>query len=448
LQLAVGSVFMIYIGGLIILVTIFAIIKKIEVRLVLFLAGIAMALLSGDIRAGIDAFTGAMTGGLVPIIATVMGFAYVLKLTKCDQHLVRLVTTPLTKARAILIPGTVIITMLINTALTSAAGVGAAVGSILIPVLMAAGVKPAVAGAAVLAGTFGSAMNPGHTHIVDVTRIANEAGYNVAPMDMVATIMPGVIISTLIGAAALTVLAYVLKENKGYVVEDAVDLEETSDTPFKVNILKALVPLVPLIILVIDSNFNLFWEYVANADGVDVWTNIPITVPQVMLLGTALAALVSLTNPQEIAKSFFSGMGSAYAEIIGIIVAASVFTAGMQAIGITGTLVDVMEGSEGVAGIASVVGPFLLAILAGSGDAATLAFNGAITPYAANFGMTIPQLGTTASLAGALGRTMSPVAGVAIVCASIAKVNPMELAKRNAPGMILAAIVLIIMVGL
>jgi len=438
---------MIYVGGLVILLTIFAIVKKVEVRLVLFLAGIVMALLSGDIRAGIDAFTGAMTGSLVPIIATVMGFAYVLKLTKCDQHLVHLVTKPLTKARAILIPGTVIITMLINTALTSAAGVGAAVGSILIPVLMAAGVKPAVAGAAVLAGTFGSAMNPGHTHIVDVTRIANEAGYDVVPMDMVATIMPGVIISTLIGAASLTALAYLLKENKGYVSEEEV-VERSDDAPFKVNILKALVPIVPLLILVIDSNFNLFWEYVANAEGVDVWTNIPITVPQVMLLGTALATLVSMTNPQEIAKSFFSGMGSAYAEIIGIIIAASVFTAGMAAIGITGALVDVMQNSDGVAGIASVIGPFLLAILAGSGDAATLAFNDAITPYAASFGMTIPQLGTTASLAGALGRTMSPVAGVAIVCASIAKVNPMELAKRNAPGMILAAIVAIIMVGM
>jgi len=444
---------MIYVGGLIILLTIAAIIKRIEVRFVLFTAGIVMALLSGDIWAGIDAFTNAMTGSLVPIIATVMGFAYVLKLTKCDQHLVHLVTKPLTKARAILIPGTVIITMLINTALTSAAGVGAAVGSILIPVLMAAGVKPAIAGAAVLAGTFGSAMSPGHTHIVDVTRIANEAGYDLVPMDVVATIMPGVIISTVIGAISLTILAYVLKENKGYVSEEDVAAEKNSDgAPFKVNVLKALIPVIPLVILIIDSNFDLLasYQYVANDEGIYsyVWTLQPITVPQVMLLGTALAALVSLTNPQEIAKSFFNGMGSAYAEIIGIIIAASVFTAGMAAIGITGALVEVMEGSEGAAGVASVVGPFLLAILSGSGDAATLAFNDAITPYAANFGMTIPQLGTTASLAGALGRTMSPVAGVAIVCASIAKVNPMELAKRNAPGMIVAAIVAVIMVGM
>ena len=35
---------------------------------------------------------------------------------------------------------------------------------------------------------------------------------------------------------------------------------------------------------------------------------------------------------------------------------------------------------------------------------------------------------------------MSPITGAGIICATIAGVNPMELAKRNAPGMILAII--------
>ena len=36
---------------------------------------------------------------------------------------------------------------------------------------------------------------------------------------------------------------------------------------------------------------------------------------------------------------------------------------------------------------------------------------------------------------------MSPITGACIICATIAQVNPMELAKRNAPGMIAAIIV-------
>jgi len=40
---------------------------------------------------------------------------------------------------------------------------------------------------------------------------------------------------------------------------------------------------------------------------------------------------------------------------------------------------------------------------------------------------------------------MSPVAGAAIVCAGIAKVNPIELSKRTWPGMLIAAVVAMLM---
>ena len=50
-------------------------------------------------------------------------------------------------------------------------------------------------------------------------------------------------------------------------------------------------------------------------------------------------------------------------------------------------------------------------------------------------------MGSQAFLAGALGRSMSPVAGAAIVCAGLARVNPIEMSKRNAIPMIVAAII-------
>lgn len=40
---------------------------------------------------------------------------------------------------------------------------------------------------------------------------------------------------------------------------------------------------------------------------------------------------------------------------------------------------------------------------------------------------------------------MSPVAGGLIICATLAGVSPIEVAKRNAPGMIIACIVVTIM---
>ena len=49
-------------------------------------------------------------------------------------------------------------------------------------------------------------------------------------------------------------------------------------------------------------------------------------------------------------------------------------------------------------------------------------------------------MGMAAALSGALGRTMSPLAGAAIVCAGLANINPTEIAKRTAPGMIIGVI--------
>ena len=53
-------------------------------------------------------------------------------------------------------------------------------------------------------------------------------------------------------------------------------------------------------------------------------------------------------------------------------------------------------------------------------------------------------MGSVAAISGGLGRAMSPVAAGAIMCAGLAGVNPLEIAKRNAPRMIVAVTVLMI----
>lgn len=125
-----------------------------------------------------------------------------------------------------------------------------------------------------------------------------------------------------------------------------------------------------------------------------------------------------------------------------LIAAAALFASGMKSIGLTGALVDAMKGSQSVAMISAAVGPFLMAVISGSGNAAALAFNEAITPHAADFGMTIVQLGAVAQMAAGIGRTMSPVAGGVIIIAGIAGVNPMEIAKRTALPCLVALVVM------
>lgn len=415
---------MIWLGGIIVLITFAAIVKRYETRMVLFLSGLAMAALSGKPLVAIDAFSTAMVNnGLVPVICTVMGFAFVMKWTKCDSHLVHLLAGGLTRFRAILIPGTVIVTFLINIALPSAAGCSAAVGAIMIPTLIGAGVHPAIAGSAVLAGTWGSVLSPGATHNPFVAKLAN-----VDVMTVIATLTPAALAGIVTVALVLTVVALARKEHTGY--EAAVDVSSKSHTEFKVNYLMAAVPVVPLALLVLGSKqIGLLPE---------------ISVPQAMIAGVILGFIVTWLNPQDISKQFFTGMGEAYGSVMGIIIAAAVFTKGMELIGLTGALIEAMKHSEQIAKLAATFGPFVIAILSGSGDAATLAFNGAITPHAKQFGYGIIEMGSTAQIVGALGRSMSPVAGAAIVCAQLAGVSTIEITKRNGLGMIIGSIVVML----
>ena len=428
--------YMVLMGAIILIVTFFLIIKKYDVKLVLLLAGILMTILGGDIWAGFNAFTSGLTGeAVVPIITMSMGFSYVLKLTKCDLHLINFITKPMAKFQLILIPLAVIVTSFINIAITSAAAVGAAVGAIFIPALIKAGVSPAVAAAAILAGTFASTISPGAAlgaHASEVTGIPI--------IDLIAYVTPYAIVTILIAATSLLGYAILRKEHKGYVpTEEELMAEEDG---FKPSVLKALVPLIPLILLVVDANVDFLGTFY-NADGELVARD--LTVPQSMLIGTFLACLISWKNPQEVTKAFFDGLGSSFGKIIGLIVAAGVFTTGMDQIGITGAIIDAMQASDAMVSLAGVFGSFLFSVISGSGIAAALAFNGAITPYAADFGLDPRSLATFVQLAANIGRSMSPIAGITIIVAGVAKVNPIEVAKRNTPGMIIATVFLFIM---
>lgn len=415
---------MIFIGIAIVLVTIYFLVKQYESRMVLFIAGLVMAAFAGNPLAAFDAFAKNMTtAGLIEAICSVMGFAYVMKVTGCDKHLINLVAKGLTKVKPILIPGATLATFAINIALPSAAGCAAAVGAIFIPILIAAGVHPAIAGAAVWAGTFGSMLNPGLSHNPFIAKLANVPVMKVIAVHSNADILAGII-----AAVSITIVAKLLKEDKGYAGgETAATTAVGLQAAPKTNLLFAVVPIIPIFLLVL------------GATGLAPFLK-KVGVPHAMLIGALIAVLITRKSPTEITKGFFDGMGSAYAQIMGIIIAAGVFVGGMKAIGLVDSFIQTLIQSTSIVKYAATFGPFLLAVISGSGDAAAFAFNEAVTPHAAKFGLETINMGSIAALSGAIGRTMSPINGAGIICATIAGVSPMELAKRNAPGMIIGTI--------
>ena len=406
------------VGAIVVIAVVYLLLKRHESRMVLIAAGILMCCIAGKPMASLDAFAKSMTNaGLITSVCSCMGFAWCMKYTGCDKHLVLAIGKVLKKMGFLLIPGATLATFVVNIAIPSAAGCSAAVGVIFIPIMMSAGIHPAMAAAAVKSGTYGSMLNPGLVHNAVIAKLANTQITTVIGNHMMATVA-GVVVA----AVVLTVLSIVLKENKGYVPEGGAAVEDMT-----INPLYSLMPLIPVIILLLGST--------------GVVPVLKMGVPHAMVIGAIISLAVTRKNPVELTKNFFNGMGDAYANIIGIIISVGVFVAGLNALGLIKALINWMLNSTGIVKIAATFGPFLLALISGSGDAATVAFNEAVTPHAAEFGLQTMNMGSAAALGGTLGRTISPIAGATIICAGIAGVDPMEVCKRNALGITLALVV-------
>ena len=86
-------------AALIIGVSVWAIFRGMDVRLALMLAALTLAAMAGDLQPITRKFIATFSDEkfVVPICSA-MGFAYVLRLTQCDMHLVHLLMRPLQRA--------------------------------------------------------------------------------------------------------------------------------------------------------------------------------------------------------------------------------------------------------------------------------------------------------------------------------------------------------------
>ncbi len=401
---------------------VYGLIRRWETRLVLLASGLLMAVISMQPMMAFKQFDKSMTNGsLIIAICSAMGFAAVVSITKCDVHLVRLLTKPLKKLGLFLLPACMAVTSIIATAIPSMAGLCASVAPTMIPILVRAGFRPALAAAAVGSCMLPAYFNPGVSHNPFIAKLAGIEVIDFIGAHGVMTLALGVASIVLITVMCLVYGDY-KKEGFGEFKTEA-----ASELPENPNILYALAPLVPVVLLVVFS----------------LWIpQVKISVATAMLVGMIYAMAVTRSDPQSVTKKFFDGMGKGYASIMGIIIAAGVFAAGLRACGVIDLFVDFLKHSNEIAKIGGSVGPFILGVLTGSGDAAAFAFNEAVTPHAPAFGLTIDGLGYLAMISAGLGRMASPLAGGIIVLAGIAMVNPIEIVKRTAPAAVVMLAIL------
>ena len=399
-----------------VLVTIYALIKRYETRCVLIVAGFAMAIFSLKPMIAFQQFDASMTkASLIIAICSAMGFAAAISLTKCDVHLVALLTRPLKSLGVFLLPACMAVTGICAVAIPSTAGLCAAVGPSMIPILIRPGFRPAIAATAIVCSTTPALLNPGVAHNVFVSKLAN-----MEVMEFIGQFTLPLVLFAAATIAGLMIVCVAYRDYKKPQVQEKGEMQTASNLPEKVNIFYAIAPLVPVVILLY----------------VSLYTTMKMSVATAMLIGTAYALAVTRSNPAEVTKKFFDGMGKGYANILGIIIAAGVFAAGLKAAGIIDLVVESLTSANHLARIGGAFGPYIMGVLTGSGDAAAFAFNEAVTPDAPNFGLQIADLGWLAVICGSFGRLSSPLAGGVILVAGMAGVNPMEVVKRSAPVMV------------
>lgn len=418
-------------GALIVVIgTVWALIKRYETRLVLLTSGLLMTLLSLDPYAAFQQFDKSMTNGsLIIVICSSMGFAAVMTLTKCDLHLVSLLTKPLNKLGILLLPCTMVVTGVCSIAISSLAGLCAAIGPTMVALMIRAGFRPAVAAATVVASTLPSFISPGSSHNGFVAKLAD-----VPVMDFITYTAPRTAIISVVCIVLMVLVCFLYgdfkkegfhENNEGALVKQA----EASELPENPKVLWAFAPLLPVVILFVVSL---------------TWPELKMSVATAMLIGMLYTLVVTRSDPADVMKKFFDGMGRGYGNILGLIIAAGVFAAGLRTCGVIDLFVEYLKGSSEIAKIGAAVGPLVLGIMTGSGDAAAFAFNEAVTVHAPEFGLTIPDLGYLAIVSATLGRVTSPIAAGMIVIAGIANVSPLDVVKRTAIANIGTLIVLYI----
>ncbi len=414
-----------------------AVVRRAEIRLAMVAAGLLLGVLGGRPAEPIAEFLRQLSNPtfVVPICLA-LGFAEACKAARADAELVRLLLRPARRVGAGLLPTVAALAFVVNIPVVSQTGAAIAVGSVAVPLLLAAGATPTAAAAALALGASigGELLNPAGTEYLAIAAEINRHGgeARVSSETLLQRNWPAALAQ---GAAAI--LAAALLWRKARRTETAAPAAAgPTNWPL------ALAPLVPLALLFLTARgigpFPAPPEWFASAEELRATPNVykPRWIGAAMLVGVAVAMAAAgrarTAAPAAIMRGFWTGAGHAYADIVSLIVAASCFAAGVKSVGAAAALQPLAAAAPGLLLPLAAVATGLFALLCGSGIAATQGLFPIFLEAAPAAGIAPEALGAAMCAAGAAGRTASPAAAVNLLAAKLAGAEPVALARRNA----------------
>ncbi|MFO0880091.1 MAG: C4-dicarboxylate transporter DcuC [Gemmataceae bacterium] len=420
---------------LIVALVVVATLRRAEVRLTLLLGALALGCLAGRPLEVVQAFLRYFTDEqfLLPI-GCCMGFAHVLRSTGCDQHLVHLLLAPVRRIRSLLIPGVVLVGVLVNIPIISQSSTAVAVGSVLVPVLSAARLSPVTIGASLVLGSSigGELVNPGAPELRSVSSACNTSA-----IACIEHTWPLLLIHL---AVTIPLFWWICARAEGRIEASAPPQED--DQTFRVHPIKALVPVLPLVLLFLTAMppsvrlIHLPPEWLVGPDekpGVFDTRLIGLA----MLIGVVVAALTSPAQAGQTARVFFEGAGYALANVTSLIIVAGCFGKGIMLVGLAEPLQEAIRGAPRLLMPLAALFPLAFAWVSGSGMASTQSLFGFFVEPTEALGTDPLRVGAVVALAAAAGRTLSPVAAVVLMAASLTETRPLDLVRRLALPLLL-----------
>ena len=425
------------------------VVKGWDVRLVLLSAALVIAAAAGDVPVVVREFLATFSNEMFVVpICTAMGFAYVLKHTGCERHLVLLLVKPLRSVRGLLVPGVVAVGSLVNIPLVSQTSTAVCLGAVVVPLMRAAGYSMATIGACLLLGASvgGELLNPGAPELLTVAALTK-----VPTTVQASRYLPPLVFTQLAVATAVFWAMSVWWERKALVLPSPAR-GEGQEKVARINLLKALVPLVPLVLLFAAAPpFNAIdvpdkWVAPLTADGTrDLETYRSRLIGLAMLVGVLVAAAVTPDKARDCVKEFFAGAGYGFTNVVSLIVTATCFGAAIKAAGVARLLGALIARAPDLMQPLAAFVPLAFAAISGSGMASTRSLYLFFHGPAVSLGLDPVSVGALVSLGSAAGRTMSPVAAVVLMCGTLTGTNPFTLAKRVAVPLLAGITVVVVL---
>ena len=369
-------------------------------------------------------------GDLGMMIMMLCGFAAYMTHIGANDMVVKLASRPLQYINSpyLLMIAAYFVACLMSLAVSSATGLGVLLMATLFPVMVNVGISRGAA-AAICASPAAIILAPTSGDVVLAAKASEMPLIDFA----FKTTLPISIAAIICMAIAHFFWQRYLdkKENVSHEMLDVSEIKTNAPSFY------ALLPFTPIIgVLIFDGKW-----------GPELHI---ITVLVICMLAAAIIEFLRGFDAQKVFVGLevaYRGMADAFASVVMLLVAAGVFAQGLSTVGFISSLIDLAQ-SFGTGGIVMmmvlVVITMLAAMTTGSGNAPFYAFVELIPKLSAQMGVNPAYLTIPMLQASNLGRTLSPVSGVVVAVAGMAKISPFEVVKRTSVPVLVGLIVVIV----